>query len=245
MILQNFASSLKFIFKKSKMESLERGADMFKRSDLVRLIIPLIIEQILAATIGVADTFMVSSVGEAAMSGVSLVDTINILLLQVFAALATGGAIVVSQYLGKEDGENANIAAKQLVIVVTLLSLVLMAACLVWKVPLLDALFGSAEPEVMENARTYFAISAVSYPLIAIYNGCAALFRAGQFKNIDGCRIDYEHCEYLLQCGLHLWAEDGCCGCGAWLLDRALYSGGIPFYTDNTQAKPRTYRKFA
>ena len=161
MILQNFASSLKFIFKKSKMESLERGADMFKRSDLVRLIIPLIIEQILAATIGVADTFMVSSVGEAAMSGVSLVDTINILLLQVFAALATGGAIVVSQYLGKEDGENANIAAKQLVIVVTLLSLVLMAACLVWKVPLLDALFGSAEPEVMENARTYFAISAV------------------------------------------------------------------------------------
>ena len=119
MILQNFASSLKFIFKKSKMESLERGADMFKRSDLVRLIIPLIIEQILAATIGVADTFMVSSVGEAAMSGVSLVDTINILLLQVFAALATGGAIVVSQYLGKEDGENANIAAKQLVIVVT------------------------------------------------------------------------------------------------------------------------------
>lgn len=93
MILQNFASSLKFIFKKSKMESLERGADMFKRSDLVRLIIPLIIEQILAATIGVADTFMVSSVGEAAMSGVSLVDTINILLLQVFAALATGGAI--------------------------------------------------------------------------------------------------------------------------------------------------------
>ena len=130
MILQNFASSLKFIFKKSKMESLERGADMFKRSDLVRLIIPLIIEQILAATIGVADTFMVSSVGEAAMSGVSLVDTINILLLQVFAALATGGAIVVSQYLGKEDGENANIAAKQLVIVVTLLSLVLMAA--VW-----------------------------------------------------------------------------------------------------------------
>ena len=95
------------------MESLERGADMFKRSDLVRLIIPLIIEQILAATIGVADTFMVSSVGEAAMSGVSLVDTINILLLQVFAALATGGAIVVSQYLGKEDGENANIAAKR------------------------------------------------------------------------------------------------------------------------------------
>ena len=176
MILQNFASSLKFIFKKSKMESLERGADMFKRSDLVRLIIPLIIEQILAATIGVADTFMVSSVGEAAMSGVSLVDTINILLLQVFAALATGGAIVVSQYLGKEDGENANIAAKQLVIVVTLLSLVLMAACLVWKVPLLDALFGSAEPEVMENARTYFAISAVSYPLIAIYNGCCLLY---------------------------------------------------------------------
>ena len=95
---------------------------MFTRKDLVRLIVPLIIEQVLAATIGIADTLMVASVGEVAVSGVSLVDSINILLLQVFAALSTGGAIVAAQYLGREDAENANRAARQLMVVTTLVA---------------------------------------------------------------------------------------------------------------------------
>ena len=80
---------------------------MFSKNDLFRLIFPLVIEQILAATIGIADTVMVSGVGEAAVSGVSLVDSINLLLINVFAALATGGAIIVAQYLGRKDVENA------------------------------------------------------------------------------------------------------------------------------------------
>lgn len=92
---------------------------MFTRRDLFNLIVPLVIEQIINATIGIADTVMVAQVGQVAVSGVSLVDSINLLLNSIFAALATGGAIVAAQYLGREDRENANIAAKQLLMVTT------------------------------------------------------------------------------------------------------------------------------
>ena len=122
---------------------------MFTRKDLVRLIVPLIIEQVLAATIGIADTLMVASVGEVAVSGVSLVDSINILLLQVFAALSTGGAIVAAQYLGREDAENANRAARQLMVVTTLVAAGLGAVCLAVGPAILHLLFGSAEQAVM------------------------------------------------------------------------------------------------
>lgn len=151
---------------------------MFTRRDLVRLIIPLIIEQVLAATVGIADTFMVSSVGEAAVSGVSLVDSINLLLLNVFAALSTGGSIVASQYLGREDQPSANAAAKQLLTVTTLVSFGLVAVCMPGSKFILHGLFGSADAAVMGNAEVYFLLSALSYPFMAVYNACAALFRA-------------------------------------------------------------------
>ena len=151
---------------------------MFSRKDLRNLILPLIVEQFLAATIGMADTLMVSSVGEVAVSGVSLVDSINILLIQVFAALATGGAIVSAQYLGREDHENANQAAKQLLLVTGVLSLAIMTICLIGQKWIISGLFGAAEPLVLENANVYFLISALSYPFIATYNSGAALFRS-------------------------------------------------------------------
>ena len=151
---------------------------MFTRKDLVRLIIPLIIEQLLAVTIGLADTLMVSSVGEAAVSGVSTVDTINVLLINVFSALATGGAIVSSQYLGRDDDDSARIVAKQLVYTIAAISLVVAAVCVVAGTPLLRLIFGVVEPSVMVNCETYFFWSALSSPFIAVYNGGAALFRA-------------------------------------------------------------------
>lgn len=151
---------------------------MFSRRDLMRLIIPLIIEQILAVTIGMADTIMVSSVGEAAVSGISLVDTLNILLINVFSALATGGAVVASQYLGKRDPQSACSAAKQLVTTITFLSTAIMALVLIFNTPLIRLIFGSIEPDVMQNAQVYFYLSAVSYPFIAVYNAGAALFRS-------------------------------------------------------------------
>lgn len=108
---------------------------MFTAKDLRKLILPLIVEQFLAVTIGMADTIMVASTGEAAMSSVSLVDAINILLINIFSALATGGAIVASQYLGREDNKRANVAAKQLLLVTTAMSVFIMAVCLIGRTP--------------------------------------------------------------------------------------------------------------
>ena len=151
---------------------------MFSRKALTRLIIPLVIEQLLAVTIGMADTVMVASVGEAAVSGISLVDSINILLINIFSALATGGAIVSSQYIGRGDNRSACDSAKQLLYAVTILSSVIMALCLVGQFWILEAIFGQAEADVMANAHTYFWLSALSYPFLGIYNSGAALFRA-------------------------------------------------------------------
>ena len=151
---------------------------MFTAKDLRKLILPLIVEQFLAVTIGMADTIMVASTGEAAMSSVSLVDAINILLINIFSALATGGAIVASQYLGREDNKRANVAAKQLLLVTTALSVCIMSVCLVGRDPILDLIFGKIEPEVMDNCRVYFFWSALSYPFLAVYNAGAALYRS-------------------------------------------------------------------
>ena len=151
---------------------------MFTTKDLRKLILPLIVEQFLAVTIGMADTIMVASTGEAAMSSVSLVDAINILLINIFSALATGGAIVASQYLGREDNKRANVAAKQLLLVTTAMSVFIMAVCLIGRNPILDLIFGKIEPEVMDNCRVYFFWSALSYPFLAVYNAGAALYRS-------------------------------------------------------------------
>ena len=151
---------------------------LFSGKDLRRLIIPLVIEQILAVTIGMADTVMVSSVGEAAVSGISLVDTINVLLINIFSALAAGGAVVAAQYMGRKDHDNANAAAKQLILSTTAVSLLIMALSLLCKKPLLRLIFGSIEPDVMANAQTYFFLSVLSYPFLAVYNSGADLFRS-------------------------------------------------------------------
>lgn len=151
---------------------------MFSNESLKRLIIPLVIEQVLAVTIGMSDTIMVSSVGEAAVSGLSLVDSINILLINIFAALATGGAVVCSQYLGNRDRDNACISAKQLLLSTGCLAVVIMVVVLLANTWLLHLVFGDVEAGVMHNAEIYFQISAWSYPFIALYNCGAALFRS-------------------------------------------------------------------
>ena len=153
-------------------------APLFSADALRRLIIPLVVEQFLAMTIGMADTIMVTSVGEHAVSGVSLVDNISTLLINVFSALATGGAVVAAQYLGSRDEENACSAAKQLFYAIGALSVATMAVCLLFREPILRLVFGHLDDNVMEAAMTYFLLTAISYPLLAIYNAGAALFRA-------------------------------------------------------------------
>lgn len=151
---------------------------MFSRKDLMKLIIPLIIEQILAVTVGMADGIMVARVGETAVSGVSLVDSISVLLIGLFAALATGGAVVAAQFIGQKDKENASLAAEQLIVVTFGISLLIMTFALVFRLPLLSLIFGHVESKVMDNAIIYFFWSALSYPFLAVYNAGAALFRS-------------------------------------------------------------------
>ena len=151
---------------------------MFSRKQLIKLLAPLIAEQIMTVLVGMVDVMMVAAVGEAAVSGVSLVDSISVLILQIMGALATGGAVISAQYLGKSEPRNARKAAGQLVTVTLLLSLVIALAALVGNRWLLSFVFGSVETAVMDNAETYFWITALSYPFIGLYNACAALFRS-------------------------------------------------------------------
>ena len=162
------------------MEELvqEKKQLLFSRNALVRLIIPLIIEQLLLMTVGMADTVMVTTAGEAAVSGVSLVDNINTLIIQIFSALSTGGAVVVSQYLGRQEVEQAKTASKQLLYTMCAVSLLLMTAALLFRQHILSLIFGRVEADVMTSALIYFLLTAAAYPFMGIYNAGAALFRA-------------------------------------------------------------------
>ncbi len=151
---------------------------LFSAKALRSLIVPLIFEQTLAMTVGMADTIMISAVGEAAVSGVSLVDMINNLVFAIFAAMASGGAVIVSQHLGARRAAPAREAAQQLMLTMLVLSVSMMLITFAVKEPLLRLFFGSIEDDVMQNALIYFLISAVSFPFLAIYNACAALFRS-------------------------------------------------------------------
>lgn len=156
----------------------DRRNYLFSDKSLYRLILPLIIEQLLLVTVGLVDSMMVSSLGEAAVSAVSLVDSINILLINTFTALATGGAVVAGQYIGQKREDSACKAADQLVLFLTVSSIVVMILCYLSKYFILHVVFGKIEADVMSYANTYIMIIFTSIPFIAIYNGGAALFRA-------------------------------------------------------------------
>ena len=136
------------------------------------------IEQLLTSLMGTIDTMMVSNVSSAAISGVSLVDSINKLILFLCTALATGGTIVCAQYLGRRDKANSDKAARQVLLTALALGLLVMALCLIFRKGMLRLIFGSVEADVMRSAETYFLLTAFSYPFIALFNASAALYRA-------------------------------------------------------------------
>lgn len=151
---------------------------LFSRKDLWKLLGPLIIEQVLAVLVGMVDVLMVAAVGEAAVSGVALVDSISILIIQLLAALATGGAVICAQYIGKQRPDQACQAAGQLLLITAVCSMVFAGVALAGGRGLLGVIFGRVEAAVMDNAATYFWITALSYPFLAVYNSGAALFRS-------------------------------------------------------------------
>lgn len=149
----------------------------FSNRDLRKLIVPLVIEQLLAITVGLADSLMVARVGEAAVSAVSLVDAVNVLLVSMFSALATGGAVVAGQYMGRREAEKANLAGGQLLLFMGEVALGVTALLYLGRGFILGVVFGSVAPDVAAYSNTYFLIVEASTLFLALYNGGAALFR--------------------------------------------------------------------
>ena len=157
---------------------MEQQQHMFSNRMICSLLIPVVLEQLLNSIMGTADTMMVSNVGSAAISAVSLVDSINVLVIQAFSALAAGGAIICAQYIGQRSKEKANESARQVLFIITAISVAVSLICLVFQKPLLRLIFGSVEPAVMRASETYFFYTALSFPFIAAYDSAASIFRA-------------------------------------------------------------------
>jgi putative MATE family efflux protein len=185
---------------------------MFSNKDLRRLLIPLVIDQVLMFLIGFVDTVMVSNVSAASLSAVSLVDSINTLVLFLLAALATGGTIVCSQYLGLGDRKEAKNASRQLIVSIFILSTLMAALCVLFRGVLLRGIFGSVDGDVMSAAQIYFLITAISYPFIALNDASAALFRAAGNSRLPmlvslGANIIHIAVNAVLIFGLRLGVE--------------------------------------
>ena len=157
---------------------MEQQQHMFTNRMIRNLLIPVVLEQLLNSIMGTADTMMVSNVGSAAISAVSLVDSINVLVIQAFSALAAGGAIVCAQYIGQRNREKANESARQVLFIITAISVAVSLFCLVFQKPLLRLIFGSVEEKVMRASEIYFFYTALSFPFIAAYDSAASIFRA-------------------------------------------------------------------
>ena len=151
---------------------------MFDNKALWALLLPVILEQLLNSLMGMVDTMMVSNVGSAAISAVSLVDSVNNLLIQIFSALAAGATIICAQYLGKKDVDGCNRAARQVFLSILVISVTVTVVCLVFRVPLLSLIFGKVEAQVMTDSLDYFFLTALSYPFIALFSAGSAFYRA-------------------------------------------------------------------
>lgn len=151
---------------------------LFSDSALRRLILPLILENFLAVSLGIADTMMISSVGQSVVSGVSLVDMVNVFIINLFSGIATGGAVIAAQFIGKKNRKRASDCAAELIFLLFAVSVMIGALMFLFRGPLLRLIFGSLEAEVFAAAKRYLVYSALSYPFAAVYSAAASLFRA-------------------------------------------------------------------
>ncbi len=160
-------------------KSIKNQKLLFDKKALKFLLIPLVIEQLLNQLMGVCDTMMVSRVGSASISAVSNVDSINILVIQVFSALATGAVIICSQYIGREEDAKAIKTAEQVILTVFAMSLMLTLLCMFFCKPILELLYGNVDKDVFDASETYFFITALSFPFLALFSAASAFYRAG------------------------------------------------------------------
>jgi len=169
---------------------IEESRKKFSNEDLKRIILPVIIEQFLLQLVGIADTLMVSYAGDAAVSGVALVNQLNNVFILIFTALAAGGSVVVSQYIGSRNTGKGSLSAGQLVMIMTVISVAIEALILICGRNLFGLLFGHVEDGVLTAGMTYMRISAWSFPFLAVYNACAGLYRSmGRTKTIMNVSI--------------------------------------------------------
>lgn len=157
---------------------------LFSNESLKKMIVPLFMEQLLVLLVGIADTLIVSYVGETAVSGVSLVNQFNTIFIYLFTALASGGAVVISQYIGRQEKDHAGEAASQLLLFSTLFSVFIAVLVLIGNKSMLNLLFGKVDKPVMDACITYLKISAYSYPALAVYNAGAAVYRSMGKTNV-------------------------------------------------------------
>lgn len=151
---------------------------LFSKKDIIKITVPIVLQQVLTMLVGMVDSIMVSSAGEAAVSGVSLVGTLDVLLITIFTSLASGGGIVISQFLGRRDISAAQKASKQLIYVTAFVAAAISLTVIVLRNSLLNALYGNSEPAVLQSAKDYFLYIAVSFTFLGIFNAGAAIFRA-------------------------------------------------------------------
>lgn len=157
---------------------MEQKSNVFSNQKLKEMIVPLFLEQLLVMLVGMADTLVVSYAGESAVSGVSLVNQFNTIFIYLFTALASGGAVVISQYIGRGERDAAGASASQLLLFSTVFSVLISMLILAGNEWILRLMFGKVEDSVMEACVTYLRISAYSYPALAIYNSGAAVYRS-------------------------------------------------------------------
>lgn len=157
---------------------MDKQTELFSNKALKEMIVPLFLEQLLVMLVGLADTLIVSYAGEAGVSGVSLVNQFNTIFIYLFTALASGGAVVISQYIGRKEVDAASESASQLLLFSVIFSALVSVLVLAWNEEMLRLMFGRVESDVMQACITYLRISAYSYPALAVYNAGAALFRS-------------------------------------------------------------------
>lgn len=161
-----------------KYYNVDKNKLLFSNKQMWALLIPVVLEQFLNSFMGMADTMMVSRIGSAAISAVSLVDAINVLIIQIFSAMAAGATIICAQYVGSKKNDEANNAASQVTLTVFAISMIITILSLVFYKPLLSVTFGSIEKDVMDASIIYFIITVISYPFIALFNAGSAFYRA-------------------------------------------------------------------